>query len=77
MQKDQMLQDNFLLMLQTDQVPVSVFLMNGIKLQGKIESFDSYVILLKNATTQMVFKHAISTIAPGSGLTKKAEEHHA
>ena len=38
--------------------------MNGIKLQGQIESFDQYVVLLKNAVSQMVYKHAISTVVP-------------
>ncbi len=38
---------------------------NGIKLQGQIESFDQYVVLLRNTVTQMVYKHAISTIVPG------------
>jgi host factor-I protein len=64
MSKGQMLQDPFLNVLRQEQVQVSVYLVNGIKLQGQIESFDQYVVLLKNAVTQMVYKHAISTIVP-------------
>jgi host factor-I protein len=43
---------------------VSIYLVSGIKLQGQIESFDQFVILLKNAVSQMVYKHAISTVVP-------------
>ena len=64
-QKGQLLQDPFLNVLRREHVPVSIYLVNGIKLQGQIESFDQYVILLRNTVTQMVYKHAISTIVPG------------
>ncbi len=64
MSKNQNLQDNFLNILRKDHTPVSIFLVNGIKLQGKIDSFDQYVIMLKNTVSQMVYKHAISTIVP-------------
>ncbi|TSA21613.1 MAG: RNA chaperone Hfq [Betaproteobacteria bacterium] len=64
MNKGQMLQDPFLAALAQEQVPCSVYLVNGIKLQGYIESFDAYVVVLKNAISQMVYKHAISTIVP-------------
>ena len=63
--KAQTLQDPYLNLLRKEHVPVSVYLVNGIKLQGMIESFDSYVLLLRNTVTQMVYKHAISTIVPG------------
>ena len=63
--KIQLLQDPFLNALRTEHVPVSIYLVNGIKLQGQIESFDQYVVLLRNTVTQMVYKHAISTIVPG------------
>ena len=43
---------------------MSIYLVSGIKLQGQIESFDQFVILLKNAVSQMVYKHAISTVVP-------------
>ncbi|AJP48947.1 RNA-binding protein Hfq [Rugosibacter aromaticivorans] len=62
--KGQMLQDPFLNILRREHVPVAVYLVNGIKLQGQIDSFDQYVVLLKNTVTQMVYKHAISTIVP-------------
>ena len=58
------LQEGFLQELQTSQVPVSIFLVNGVKLHGSIESFDEQVILLKGALTQIVFKHAVSTVVP-------------
>jgi len=63
--KAQLLQDPFLNTLRREHIPVSVYLVNGIKLQGQIESFDQYVVLLRNTVTQMVYKHAISTIVPG------------
>ncbi|WP_031432265.1 RNA chaperone Hfq [Methylomarinum vadi] len=65
MSKSQNLQDNFLNTLRKEHTPVSIFLVNGIKLQGRIDSFDQYVIMLKNTVNQMVYKHAISTIVPG------------
>ena len=46
-------------------LPLAIYLFNSIKLQGQIESFDQYVVLLRNTVTQMVYKHAISTIVPG------------
>ena len=64
MTKGQMLQDPFLNLLRKDKVPVSIYLVNGIKLQGTIDSFDQFVVLLKNSVNQMVYKHAISTIVP-------------
>ena len=54
----------FLQRLHDSQVPVSVFLVNGIKLHGTIEHVDERVITLKNGMTQMVYKHAISTVVP-------------
>ncbi len=65
MSKNQNLQDTFLNALRKDHTPVSIFLVNGIKLQGRIDSFDQYVVMLKNTISQMVYKHAISTIVPG------------
>lgn len=62
--KGQMLQDPFLNVLRKEHVPVYIYLVNGIKLQGQIESFDQYVVLLRNNVTQMVYKHAISTVVP-------------
>ncbi len=64
MSKGQNLQDPFLNTLRKEHIPVSIYLVNGIKLQGKVESFDQYVVMLKNSVNQMVYKHAISTIVP-------------
>jgi host factor-I protein len=68
MPKGQNLQDTFLNALRKEHTPVSIFLVNGIKLQGKIDSFDQYVIMLKNTMSQMVYKHAISTIVPSKAV---------
>jgi host factor-I protein len=68
------LQDNFLNSLRKDHTPVSIFLVNGIKLQGKVDSFDQYVIMLKNTISQMVYKHAISTIVPSKAVKMTHEE---
>lgn len=68
MSKGQSLQDPFLNTLRKERIPVSIFLVNGIKLQGQIESFDQFVVLLKNAVSQMVYKHAISTIVPSRAV---------
>ncbi len=70
--KGQLLQDPFLNALRREHVPVSIYLVNGIKLQGQIESFDQYVVLLRNTVTQMVYKHAISTIVPGRAVNLAA-----
>ncbi|HWS05371.1 MAG TPA: RNA chaperone Hfq [Burkholderiaceae bacterium] len=72
--KGQLLQDPFLNALRREHVPVSIYLVNGIKLQGQIESFDQYVVLLRNTVTQMVYKHAISTIVPGRPVTIASTE---
>ena len=63
-QRGAALQDPFLSILRKERIPVSVYLVNGIKLQGQIESFDSFVVLLRNSISQMIYKHAISTIVP-------------
>jgi len=68
MAKGQSLQEPFLNALRKEKVPVSIYLVNGIKLQGQIESFDQFVILLKNSVSQMVYKHAISTIVPARNI---------
>jgi len=72
--KGQLLQDPFLNILRREHVPVSIYLVNGIKLQGQIESFDQYVVLLRNTVTQMVYKHAISTIVPGRAVNFNAAD---
>jgi host factor-I protein len=68
MSSNDLLQDSFLEELHREKIPVSVFLINGIKLHGIVDSFDDQVIMLKNAVTQMVFKHAISTVVPARVL---------
>jgi len=73
MSKGQNLQDPFLNALRKEHVPVSIYLVNGIKLQGKVDSFDQYVIILKNAVSQMVYKHAISTVVPARPVSLPPE----
>ena len=68
MSKGQSLQDPFLNALRRERIPVSIYLVNGIKLQGQVESFDQFVVLLKNTVSQMVYKHAISTIVPARNV---------
>ncbi|MEO1956917.1 MAG: RNA chaperone Hfq, partial [Methylophilaceae bacterium] len=72
--KGQMLQDPFLNALRKEHVQVSIYLVNGIKLQGQVDSFDQYVILLKNTVVQMVYKHAISTIVPARAVVMDAPD---
>ncbi|WP_370979904.1 RNA chaperone Hfq [Agaribacterium sp. ZY112] len=64
MSKGHSLQDPYLNVLRKERIPVSIYLVNGIKLQGQVESFDQFVVLLKNTVSQMVYKHAISTVVP-------------
>jgi host factor-I protein len=68
MAKGQSLQDPFLNQLRKERIPVSIYLVNGIKLQGQIDSFDQFVVLLKNSVSQMVYKHAISTVVPARNV---------
>ncbi len=68
MTKGQALQDPFLSALRRERVPVSLYLVNGIKLQGTIESFDQFVVLLRSQVSQMVYKHAISTVVPARNV---------
>ena len=68
MSKGQSLQDPFLNALRRERVPVAIYLVNGIKLQGQIESFDNFVVLLKNSVSQMIYKHAISTVVPARNV---------
>ena len=74
MSKGQSLQDPFLNLLRKDKVPVSIYLVNGIKLQGTIDSFDQFVVLLKNSVNQMVYKHAISTVVPARNMKLPGDE---
>ena len=77
MSKGQNLQDNFLNTLRKEHTPVSIFLVNGIKLQGKVDSFDQYVIMMKNTISQMVYKHAISTIVPSKAVKMMRDDEAA
>ena len=67
-QRGTALQDPFLNILRKERIPVSIFLVNGIKLQGQVESFDQFVVLLRNSVNQMIYKHAISTIVPARAV---------
>jgi host factor-I protein len=73
MSKGQSLQDPFLNALRRERIPVSIYLVNGIKLQGTVESFDQFVVLLRNTVSQMVYKHAISTIVPSRNVRMTGE----
>jgi len=68
MAKGQSLQEPFLNALRKERIPVSIYLVNGIKLQGQIESFDQFVVLLRNSVSQMIYKHAISTVVPSRNV---------
>lgn len=74
MSKGQSLQDPYLNILRKERVPVFIYLVNGIKLQGQIESFDQFVILLKNTVSQMVYKHAVSTVVPSRPIRMPVED---
>ena len=68
MNKGQSLQHLYLNTLRKERTPVAIYLMSGIKLQGQIESFDQFVVLLRNSVSQMVYKHAISTVVPAHNV---------
>jgi host factor-I protein len=74
MTKSQVLQEPFLNALRKEKIPVSIYLVNGIKLQGQVDSFDQYVIILKNTVNQMVYKHAVSTIVPAKTVKFQTED---
>jgi len=74
MAKGQSLQDPFLNALRKERIPVSIYLVNGIKLQGHIDSFDQFVVLLRNSVSQMVYKHAISTVVPARNVRLPSAE---
>ncbi len=58
------IQDPYLNALRKEKINVAIYLVNGVKLQGRVDSFDQFVVLLRSNVTQMVYKHAISTIVP-------------
>jgi host factor-I protein len=62
----QNIQDTFLNTVRKDKSPITIYLVSGVKLTGKIRSFDKYSVLLENnAQEQLIFKHAISTVVSG------------
>lgn len=68
-EKSQNVQDVFLNHVRKSKTPVTVFLVNGVKLQGVITWFDNFSVLLRrDGHTQLVYKHAISTVMPGAPI---------
>ena len=74
MEKNTNLQDSFLNKIIKDNIPVSVYLLNGIKLQGQVKSFDQYVIVLSGNTPQLIYKHSISTIVPSQTINLEVSD---
>jgi host factor-I protein len=72
--KSQSLQDNFLNQLRKEKMPVVIYLTNGVRLRGVVKGFDNFVILLKEATQQLIYKHAVSTIVPERDINTRFEE---
>ena len=68
------LQDHYLNQLRKDKTPVVVYLTNGVRLKGVIKGFDSFVIILKEAAQQLIYKHAVSTIVPEKDVDLRFEE---
>jgi host factor-I protein len=74
-EKKQSLQDAFLNQARKSKVHVTVFLVNGVKLQGVITWFDSFCLLLKrDGQVQLVYKHAVSTIMPAGPIDLRFDE---
>ncbi len=71
--KESSVQEPYLNELRKQNTKVSVYLVNGIKLQGQIESFDRFVIQLKAGVSQIIYKHAISTIVPDASFKPSGE----
>jgi host factor-I protein len=72
--KTQSLQDNFLNQLRKEKMPVVIYLTNGVRLRGVVKGFDNFVILLKESTQQLIYKHAVSTIVPERDINTRFEE---
>ena len=67
--RSQNVQDVFLNHVRKNKVPITIFLVNGVKLQGVISWFDNFCVLLKrDSHVQLVYKHAISTVMPGTPI---------
>jgi RNA chaperone Hfq len=74
-EKAQNLQDTFLNAVRKQKVPVTVFLVNGVKLQGMVTWFDNFCLLLKrDGQAQLVYKHAISTVMPSGSVMLQDDE---
>ncbi len=71
--KDRKLQDLFLNYLRKEKIPVTIFLINGTRLKGVVKGFDNFVVVLKQTTQQLIYKHAISTISPEKEVNIKLE----
>lgn len=72
--KNQSLQDNYLNQLRKDKIPVVIFLTNGVRLKGFVKGFDNFVILVKDVSQQLIYKHAVSTIVPEKDIDTRFEE---
>lgn len=72
--KTQNIQDTFLNQLRKEKTPVVVYLTNGVRLKGTVKGFDNFVVLLKESTEQLIYKHAISTIMPERVVEIKLDE---
>jgi len=72
--KSQSLQDNYLNQLRKDKIPVIIFLTNGVRLKGCVKAFDNFVILVKDAGQQLIYKHAVSTIVPEKDIDIRFED---
>lgn len=75
--RGQSLQDLYLNQLRKEKIPVVIYLINGVRLKGIIKGFDSFVILLKEANEQLIYKHAVSTIVPEKNVDLKIETEEA
>jgi len=71
--KSQSLQDNYLNQLRKDKIPVVIYLTNGVRLKGVVKAFDNFVILVKEASQQLIYKHAVSTIVPEKDIDLRFE----
>ncbi len=68
------LQDNYLNQLRKDRTPIIIYLTNGVRLKGTIKGFDNFVVLVKDVSQQLIYKHAISTIVPERDVDIRFED---
>lgn len=69
------LQDSFLAALREEHVPVTIYLLNGTKLQGEVAYFDQFSILIKNDRSQLIYKHLVSAVLPARSLYLRYEKN--